>query len=307
MTKTALLVVDVQEALVGGHPYREAEFISSISRLLKTARQNKIEVIYVRHDGGAGDELEANTLGWNVYRAVAPEPAEKIFDKKFNSAFKDTGLKDYLNEKGIRNLILVGMQTEYCIDATCKAAFEYGYTVTIPTGATTTFDNEFLPGAATVNYYERKIWNRRFAEVLSVEKIIGRMKRQQLKDNGRVIENRNCRIHSLYLCVKDMNRAIRFYEQFFEQPVSVRDTVYSVFNIGGFRLGLFAYREMNEQHTFGSNCLPSIEVENIHVLKSKLVNLKIIFPLTQIGANWVAEFEDSEGNPIEITAPVSVI
>lgn len=304
MTKTALLVVDVQEALVGDHPYREAEFIGSIRRLLETARQNRVEVIYVRHDGGAGDELEADTSGWNVYHAVAPEPNEKIFDKKFNSAFKDTGLKDYLNEKGIRDLILVGMQTEYCIDATCKAAFEYGYTITIPAGATTTVDNEFLPGAMTVNYYERKIWNKRFAEVLPVEEVITRMKRQQTDGNGRVIKNLNCRIHSLYLCVKDMNRAIRFYEEFFEQPVSVRDTVYSVFDINGFRLGLFAYREMNEQHTFGSNCLPSIEVETIDVLKSKLINLKIVFPLTQIGANWVAEFEDSEGNPVEITAPV---
>lgn len=59
--------------------------------------------------------------------------------------------------------------------------------------------------------------------------------------------------------------------------------------------------------TFGSNCLPSLEVNNINVLKSKLSKLKIEFPLTQIGVNWVAEFEDSEGNHLEITAPVNHI
>lgn len=56
----------------------------------------------------------------------------------------------------------------------------------------------------------------------------------------------NCIIKSLYLCVKDMNRAIDFYENLFEQTVTVRDEIYSVFDINGFRLGLFAYEKVNE-------------------------------------------------------------
>ena len=115
----------------------------------------------------------------------------------------------------------------------------------------------------------------------------------------------DCNIKSLYLCVVDMRRAITFYENLLEQTVTVRDDIYSMFDINGFRLGLFAYQKMNEQHTFGSNCLPSLEVSNIDDLKNKLSKLKIVFPLTQIGGNWVAEFEDSEGNHIEITTPVN--
>jgi len=112
-------------------------------------------------------------------------------------------------------------------------------------------------------------------------------------------------IKSLYLCVVDMRRAIAFYENLLEQTVTIRDDIYSMFDINGFRLGLFAYQKMNEQHTFGSNCLPSLEVSNIDDLKNKLSKLEIVFPLTQIGDNWVAEFEDSEGNHIEITTPVN--
>lgn len=108
-------------------------------------------------------------------------------------------------------------------------------------------------------------------------------------------------IGSLYLCVEDMERAIRFYENFFEQTVTERDDIYSVFDINGFRLGLFAYRKMNEEHTWGSNCLPSINVENIDILKQKISNLELCFPLTKIGKNWVVEFIDSEGNHIELT------
>lgn len=67
----------------------------------------------------------------------------------------------------------------------------------------------------------------------------------------------NCIIKSLYICVKDMNRAIDFYENLFEQTVTVRDEIYSVFDINGFRLGLFAYEKVNEKHVFGNSCLPS--------------------------------------------------
>lgn len=112
-----------------------------------------------------------------------------------------------------------------------------------------------------------------------------------------------CNIKSLYLCVIDMNRAVKFYEDFFEKTVTVRDDIYSVFDINGFRLGLFAFEKMHENHNYGSNCLPSVDVESVDVLQQKLHGLKIIFPLKQIGENWVSEFEDSEGNHIELTAP----
>ena len=113
-----------------------------------------------------------------------------------------------------------------------------------------------------------------------------------------------CNLNSLYLCVHDMKRAISFYEVFLEQPVTVRDEIYSVFDINGFRLGLFAYERMGEHHTFGSNCLPSLEVAGKDILKQKLKGLPVVFPISKIGANWVCEFKDSEGNHIEMTAPV---
>lgn len=61
---------------------------------------------------------------------------------------------------------------------------------------------------------------------------------------------------------------------------------------------------MNESHVFGSNCLPSIDVESIEILKNKIQGLEICFPLTQIGNNWVVEIVDTESNHIEITAPI---
>ena len=109
-------------------------------------------------------------------------------------------------------------------------------------------------------------------------------------------------INSLYICVKDMNRAIKFYEALFEQAVTERDEIYSVFDVNGFRFGLFAFEKMKEKHSFGSNCLPSISFDSRETLERKLCGREICFPLTRIKGNWVAEIVDSEGNHIEFTA-----
>lgn len=109
-------------------------------------------------------------------------------------------------------------------------------------------------------------------------------------------------LNSLYICVKDMKRAISFYEQFFEQKVDKGDEIFSVFIISGFRFCLFNNSKVNETVTWGDNCLPSLEVNDMTKLieKLKVLKAKIIFPLTKINENWVLEFMDSEGNDVEV-------
>ena len=115
----------------------------------------------------------------------------------------------------------------------------------------------------------------------------------------------SCKIDSLYICVEDMNRAIKFYEDFFEQNVSEKGDVGSCFEVDGFRFNLFAYKVVNEAHVFGSNCLPSLHFDNLENMNKKLEGKEICFPLTKIGKNWVAEFVDSEGNHIEVYTAIT--
>lgn len=172
MSNSVLLVVDVQTALIKAHPYNEQKVIDNIKSLISASRDNKKEVIYVRHDDGKGTELEYNTDGWQIYNEISPENAEKIFEKQYNSAFLKTGLKEYLDSKKVDTIILVGLQTEYCIDATCKSAFEHGYKIIIPEETNTTFDNEYLSGEKLYKFYNYNIWNNRFANVMPVEEVI---------------------------------------------------------------------------------------------------------------------------------------
>ncbi|SHI22647.1 Nicotinamidase-related amidase [Sporobacter termitidis DSM 10068] len=172
MNYDALIVIDMQTALIEEHPYNEAAVIENIKNLLGACRAKKIPVIHVQHDGGAGDALEHGGKGWEIWSALAPMPGEKIFEKQYNSAFRNTGLHDYLKTLPAKNIILCGMQTEYCIDASCKVAFEYGYNVTVPRAAATTFDSAFASGKALSEYYEDRIWNNRYARVIPMEQTI---------------------------------------------------------------------------------------------------------------------------------------
>ena len=176
MNYDALVIVDMQTALVEAEPYNKVVVVENIKALLDFCRKKGIPVIYVQHDGEKGDEVERGSVGWTIYKDIAPLPDEKIFEKHYNSAFRKTGLHEYLQEKGIKKIILCGMQTEYCLDATCKVAFEYEYEVTIPQSTTTTFDNAFVSGKDLAEYYEDKIWNNRYAQVVRVDEIKGLLK-----------------------------------------------------------------------------------------------------------------------------------
>ena len=110
----------------------------------------------------------------------------------------------------------------------------------------------------------------------------------------------NWRIDSLYIIVDDLERAIKFYEEFFEQKILNQSELGGYFDINGFRFHLFAYKKVNEPHIYGSNCLPSICFDSLEEIKRKLSGKEICFPLTKIGKNWVAEFVDTEGNHIEV-------
>src|SRR5471030_2318827 len=107
----------------------------------------------------------------------------------------------------------------------------------------------------------------------------------------------NFTLNSLYICVKDMNRAIDFYEKLLEQSVENRDKVFSIFDIDGFRFCLFNNSKVQEKVNWGDNCLPSFEVNDMNKLIAKLemLNAKIVFPVTKINNNLVLEFKDTEG------------
>ncbi|GGH27338.1 cysteine hydrolase family protein [Paenibacillus segetis] len=176
MKNTALLVVDVQNALVWAQPFEIETIINNIKRLIEVSRENNVEVIYIQHSDPIGDELEPNSEGWKIYDEISPNPNETVINKNYNSAFRGTNLHEYLDSKDIDQLIITGMQTEYCIDTTCKVAFEYGFKLVIPEKSNTTFDNGSFSAKGLYEYYNFNIFNHRFGIVEKIEDTIERIK-----------------------------------------------------------------------------------------------------------------------------------
>jgi nicotinamidase-related amidase len=171
-----LLVVDTQKLITNPGLYNYYAFENTVKTLIATARENGVEVIYVRHDDGEGEELTKGIPGFEIYEGFKPLQGEKIFDKTVNSSFKGTGLLEYLKEKNVQTVAVVGLQTYYCIDAAIKCGFEHGFKVIVPENANSTFDNAFMTGEQSYKYYNEFMWKDRYAECISVEETIERMK-----------------------------------------------------------------------------------------------------------------------------------
>ena len=173
-----LLVVDTQKLITNEKLYNFKTFENSVKSLIQTARENQIEVIYVRHDDGEGCELTKGTDGFEIYEGFQPQADERIFDKNVNSAFRGTGLVEYLQEQGEQDVIVVGLQTDYCMDATIKCGFEHGFHMIVPAHANTTIDNKYMTGEQTYEYYNQFMWDKRYAECVLMENVLQRMKKE---------------------------------------------------------------------------------------------------------------------------------
>ena len=167
----ALIVIDIQEGLVKLNPYDAKNFISNTKAIIQHFRDQNIEVIFFRHSQNEG-LLATGNNNWQVYHELKPKENETIFNKYYNSIFKETKLKEYLNRKNITDLTFVGMQVEFCIDTSVKVGFEYGYKITIVEDAISTFDNDYLPADRILSFYKEKIWRNRFAHLKTTKEIL---------------------------------------------------------------------------------------------------------------------------------------
>ena len=71
---------------------------------------------------------------------------------------REQGFQGIPEDAGGQAPVIVGLQTNYCVDATLKSAFERGYEIIIPEGTNSTFDNDYMTGETAVRYYNEDVW-----------------------------------------------------------------------------------------------------------------------------------------------------
>ncbi len=168
-----LLVIDMQKGLVDEDLYDFDSFLDRTVRLVDAARKNDVEVVFVQHDAGTSSGMTAGDENFGIIGQMAPKAGEKVFVKTINSCFGNKAFKEYMEAQDDKRLMIIGLQTNYCIDCTVKSAFERGFEVIIPEGTNSTFDNDYMDGETTVRYYNEDVWeelvdNVTFEEALAM-------------------------------------------------------------------------------------------------------------------------------------------
>lgn len=153
MNKRAIVVVDLQNeylptgklALIGIHAALE-----NAARVIADARAKGDLVIHIRHESTDPDApvFTPGTQAVQIHDTVAPAHGETVVVKNFPNAFLNTNLRELLDDHGVEAVTVIGAMSHMCIDATTRAASDFGYKTTVVHDACATRDLEF--GGMTV-------------------------------------------------------------------------------------------------------------------------------------------------------------
>lgn len=152
----ALMVIDVQQAMFADPqllPYEGEAVVARIQGLVGQARRHGLPLFFVQHDGGPGDAFERDGPGFAWRPELTPLAGECLTVKRYCNAFQETGLAEQLQAAGVKHLAVCGMQTEYCVDTTVRAAFERGYRLTLVSDCHSTFDSPSLAAKDIIRHH----------------------------------------------------------------------------------------------------------------------------------------------------------
>jgi nicotinamidase-related amidase len=133
---TALLVVDVQNGVVGGAHERDA-VVANIDTLVGKARRAQVPVVWVQH---SDEQLARDSDDWRIVPELTPGDAEPRVEKHYADAFEDSTLETVLSGLEVGRLVVAGAQTDECVRSTLHGAVVRGYDATLVSDAHTTED-----------------------------------------------------------------------------------------------------------------------------------------------------------------------
>ncbi len=142
---SALILIDIQNDYFEGGSMtlvNSAKAAENANKVLEIFRANNLPVIHIQHIATRPDAtfFLPNTSGAEINSVISPLVSEKIIVKHYPNSFKETELFDYLKSKNITDLVVCGMMTHMCIDATVRAAKDFGFNITLIGDACATKD-----------------------------------------------------------------------------------------------------------------------------------------------------------------------
>ena len=144
----ALVIVDIQNDYFpgGANPLDGPEAASAnAARLLQRFRDAGEQIVHLKHVWDEPDAtfMRPGTPGVEIHESVAPVGSEPVLEKAFPNGFVGTSLEADLRKAGAEEIVVCGMMTSMCVDATVRAAADLGFTVTVAHDACATMPLSF--------------------------------------------------------------------------------------------------------------------------------------------------------------------
>lgn len=155
----ALIIIDMQQgAFVEGRPLHDAAgLIGRLNRLADAVRARDGAVVFIQHDGPAGDPFHPDRPGWRLIEELTPRPTDTVIRKKSCDAFLETSLEEFLRTRAIDRLIITGWATDCCVDTTVRSALARGYPTVVPSDGHTAANRPHLPAEKIIEHHNA-IW-----------------------------------------------------------------------------------------------------------------------------------------------------
>lgn len=144
----ALVIVDVQNDYFAGGAYplvAPDAAATNVRRLLAAFRASGEQLVHIQHVWDAPDAafMRPGTPGVEIHDTVAPLAGELVVQKTHPNSFRDTPLEATLRAAGVDAVVVCGMMTSMCVDATARAAADLDFGVTVVSDACATCDLDF--------------------------------------------------------------------------------------------------------------------------------------------------------------------
>jgi nicotinamidase-related amidase len=137
MSKKALIIIDIQNDYFENGAIelvKPVEASLNAGKILEYFRSNKLPIAHIQHVSANPEAMPIfveGTNGMQIHENVKPLNGERVFQKFYPNSFRETGLLDYLKENDVTEVVITGMMTHMCVDATTRAAFDFGYKCTV--------------------------------------------------------------------------------------------------------------------------------------------------------------------------------
>lgn len=157
--KTALLVIDVQTALCTGRwaAHEVDAVIARINLAASQARAAGAPVLLIQHED---DELlRHGSPGWQIDERVAVAAGDVHLRKTATDSFHKTDLHERLQALGVTDLVICGLQSDFCVDTTTRRALALGYPIQLLADAHSTVSNGVLEAAQIIAHHQVTLCN----------------------------------------------------------------------------------------------------------------------------------------------------